>query len=368
MHNSKKITDKLIRMTKSIKSIFYLIIFSGTIISSCNYNNSKKVEKSCAFSKAIDSTYIVGEKSETIGNFGDCKLIDFQNEVYIVANLNNELNVRKINDSSSSFKVTNPIVSSSWLDVIEDKGSILCVTASIEDKSLRLYKIDPQSLNVSLLSTVLQYDEQLLIDPTILKVEDKYLITYTQIKGNINNGDTLKQNGHYEVVLVESNDLINWKEVSSIVSEDTNIEDGFLYFEAEENSLFFLYEEEVFDYKKSAIKIKKSTDRGVNWDEPITLLNAIADQEPAAIFKCNEKNYLFYSSDLDDHGASYYGAKGYVSSFSNSNYTPDQINVSLKLDYGVLLFDVMLNNNKMHFLAKKMRKDDTSAIVHYTFE
>ncbi len=360
--------NKLIRMTKSIKSIFYSIIFLGTIFSSCNYNNSTKVEKSCAFSKAIDSTYIVGEKSETIGNFGDCKLIDFQNEVYIVANLDSELNIRKINDSNSSFKSTNPIVSSSWLDVIEDKGSILCVTASFEDKSLRLYKIDMQSLNVNLIATVLQFNEQLLIDPTLIKVEDKYLITYTQIKGNINNGDTLKPNGHYEVVLVESNNLINWKEVSSIVSEDTNIEDGFLYFEAEENSLFFLYEEEVFDKKKSAIKIKKSTDRGVNWDEPITLLSATADQEPAAIFKCNENNYLFYSSDLDNPGASYYGAKGYVSSFNNSNYTPDQIDISLKLDYGIILYDVMLNNNKMHFLAKKMIKDDTNVLVHYTSE
>jgi hypothetical protein len=348
-------------------SILYLIISLGTIVSSCN-NNSTKVEKSCAFSKAIDSTYVVGEKTEIIGNFGDCKLIDFQNEVYIVANLDSELSIKNINDSSSSFKVTNPIVSSSWLDVIEDKGSILCVTASFKDKSLRLYKIDMQPLNVNLLSTVHQYDEQLLIDPTILKVEDKYLITYTQIKGNINNGDTTKQNGHYEVVLVESNDLINWKEVSSIVSENTNIEDGFLYAEGEQNSLFFLYEEEVFDKKNSALKIKKSTDGGANWEEPITLLSATADQEPAAIFKCSEKNYLFYSSDLDNLGASYWGSKGYVSSFSDSNFTLDQIDISLKLDYGIILYDVMLNNNKMHFLAQKMIKDETNVLVHYTFE
>lgn len=355
-------------MTKYLKPILYLIVISGTIISSCNYNISKVVDKSCAFSKAIDSTYVVGEKSETIGNFGDCKLIDFQNEVYIVANLDSELSVRKINDSSSSFKSTKPIISSDWLDVIEHKGSILCVTASFKEKSLRLYKIDMQSLNANLLATVIQHDEQLMIDPTLIKVEDKYLITYTQIKGNINNGDTLKPNGHYEVILVESNDFIDWKEVSSIVSEDTNIEDGFLYFDGEKNSLFFLYEEEVFDKKKSAIKIKKSTDGGVNWDEPITLLNASADQEPAAIFNCNNKNYLFYSSDLDDLGASYYGAKGYISSFSSFNYTPEQINISLRLDYGILLYDVLLNNNKMHILAKKMSANNSNALVHYIFE
>lgn len=350
-------------MTKYIKPIF-LIIILGTIISSCKFNYANP----CIFSKAINSTYIVREKSETIGNFGDCKLINFQNEVYIIANLENELSIKKIDDSSSSFKVTNPIVSSSWLDVIEDKGSILCVTASFKEKSLRLYKIDMQSLNVELLSVVLQYDEQLLIDPTILKVEDNYLITYTQIMGNINNGDTLKPNGHYEVVLVESHDLINWKEVSLIVSEDTNIEDGFLYFEAKENSLCFLYEEEVFDKKNSSIKIKKSNDGGANWDEPKTLLSATADQEPAAIFKCNEKNYLFYSSDLDNLGASYYGAKGYVSSFSSTNYTPDQIDIEINLDYGIILYDVMLSNNKMHFLAKKMNKDDTNVLVYYSFE
>jgi len=355
-------------MTKNIKPIFYLILFAGIIISSCKNNNSTEVEKPCVFSKVMDSTYVVGEKTEIIGNFGDCKLIDFQNEVYIVANLDSELSIKNINDSSAEFKVTNPIVSSSWLDVIEDKGSLLCVTASFEDKSLRLYKIDMQSLNVNLIATVLQFDEQLLIDPTLVKVKDKYLITYTQIKGNINNGDALKTNGHYEVILLESNDLINWKEVSSIVSEATNIEDGFLYFEPEENSLFFLYEEEILDKKKSAIKIKKSINRGLKWDEPITLLNTIADQEPAAIFKCNEKNYLFYSSDLDNLGESYYGAKGYVSSFNDSNYAPDQTNISLKLDYGIILFDVMLNNNEMHLLAKKMRKDDTSALVYYSFQ
>ena len=351
-----------------MKPIFYLIIFSGTIISSCNYNNSTISEKSCAFSKAIDGTYIVGEKSETIGNFGDSKLVDFQNEVYIVATLNGKLSIKKINDSSSSFELTNPIIQSNWLDVIEDKGSILCVTASFTDKSLRLYKIDMQSLNVNLLATVHQYDEQLLIDPTLIKIDDKYLITYTQIKGNINNGDTLKPNGHYEVILIESNDLINWKEVSSIVSENTNIEDGFIYFDGDKNLLFFLYEEEVFDKKKSAIKIRKSTNRGVNWDESITLLNANADQEPAAIFNCNKKNYLFYSSDLDDLGTSYYGAKGYISSFSDLNYTPEQMNISLKLDYGIVLYDVMLNNNKMHFLAKKMSRNKSNVLIHYTFE
>ncbi len=360
--------DKLTRMTKSIKSIFFLIIFSGTIISSCDYDNFPMDEKSCAFSKAIDSTYTVGEKSESIGNFGDSKLVVFQNEVYIVATLAGALNVKKNNDSSSSFKLTNPIIQSNWLAVIEDNGSILCVTASFTDKSLRLYKIDMQSLNVNLLTTLHQYDEQLLIDPTLIKVEDTYLITYTQIKGNINNGDTLRPNGHYEVILMESNDLINWKKVSSIVSESTNIEDGFIYFDGEKNSLFFLYEEEVFDKKNSSIKIKKSNDRGEIWGESITLLNASADQEPAAIFNCNEKNYLFYSSDLDDVGTSYYGAKGYISSFSNLNFTPEQINVSLRLDDSIVLYDVILNNNKLHFLANRLSTNNSNVLVHYTFE
>lgn len=354
-------------MTKHIKPILYLIIFLGTSVSSCK-NSFTEVEKLCVFSKVVDSNYVEVGKMEIIGNFGDCKLIDFQNEVYIVANLGSELNIKNTTDSSSSFKGTNPKVSSSWLDVIEDNGSILCVTASFNEKSLRLYKIDMQSFNVELLSTVHQYDEQLLIDPTILKVEDKYLITYTQIKGNINNGDTTKLNGHYEVVLVESNDLINWKKASSIVSEDTNIEDGFLYYEAEENSLFFLYEEEVFDKKNSALKIKKSIDGGANWEKPITLLTATADQEPAAIFKCNEKNYLFYSSDLKNLGASYWGSEGYVSSFSDSNFTLDLSDIDIKLDYGIILYDVMLNNNKMHFLAQKMIKDETNVLVHYVFE
>lgn len=43
-------------------------------------------------------------------------------------------------------------------------------------------------------------------------------------------------------------------------------------------------------------------------------------------------------------------------------------NISLKLDYGILLYDVMLNKNKMHFLAKKMKKDGNDVLVHYTFK
>jgi hypothetical protein len=168
--------------------------------------------------------------------------------------------------------------------------------------------------------------------------------------------------------LVESNYLIHWKAVFSIVSEETNIEDGFFYFEATDNSLCFLYEEEVFDKKNSAIKIKKSTDGCANWNEPTIFLNATADQEPTAIFKCNEKNYLFYSSDLDSSGASYYGAKGYVSLYSCSNYTLDKIDNSIKLDYGKLLYDVTLSNNKMHFLAKKMKKDEINILVYSIFE
>jgi len=217
-------------MTKYIKTILYSTVILSASFYACNFKKSENVKKTCVFSKIIDSTHTIKKSSETIGIFGDCKLIDFQNEVYIVANLNSKLSIRKIGDANTSFKSTKPTVSSSWFDIIEDNGSVLCVTASLQDKSLRLYKIDMQSLKVYLIVTVAQYNEQLIIDPTLIKVKEKYFITYTQIKGNINNGDILKPNGHYEVVLLESKDLIHWKKVSSIVSEDTNIEDGFLYY------------------------------------------------------------------------------------------------------------------------------------------
>lgn len=350
---------------RPVRFLFYAIALFVTVASGYQHTHSSKVDNTCTFSKVLDSAFAVEKTSEFSGNFGDCKLIDFQNEVYIVANLDSELSLKKINDANASFQRTNPIISSSWLDIIEDQGRLLCVTASFHEKSLRLYKIDPSSLNIELITTVHPYKEQLLIDPTILKVKDKYFITYTQIKGNINNADISKPNGHYEVVLLESKDLTNWTTITSIVSEDTNIEDGFLYYEAEKNALCFLYEEEVFDKHASALKLKKSTDSGANWDAPITLLSATADQEPATIFRCNQKNYLFYSSDLENAGASYYGAKGYVSSYERPNFKPEQLNVSLGLDDGILLYDVMSHNNKIHFLAQEMRQKEPNILVHY---
>ena len=364
MHNPKR----LVRVDKTKIPVFFLILFSGIINSSCEHEEIDIIEKPCLYSNTIENTYTVDEISENIGDFGDSKLVVFENEVYIISTLTNILHIKKINDFNSSFKSTSPNIQSNWLAVIEDKGSILCITASFSDRSLRLYKIDMQSLNVNLLGVVHQYDGELLIDPTFVKVDDTYLITYTKINGNINNGDITKPNGHYEVILLESNDLISWKEVSSIVNEDTNIEDGFLYFDRENNSLFFLYEEEVYDKKNSSIKIKKSIDRGENWGESIILLSASADQEPAAIFYCNEQNYLFYSSDLDNKGASYYGAKGYVSSFNNLNFTPEQVNISLRLDTGIILYDVILNNNKLYFLANRLNADNSNVLVHYTFK
>ncbi len=344
-------------------------VFLGTLILSCSSTysvDSNTNGKSSIFTDVKENRIPVRLANKTTGEFGDSKLVVVKNEVYVVATLSRTLSLKKFDDSETLFSSTSPEISSDWIGVMEDDNSILCVTASFKDQSLRLYRINTQSLNVEFLTTIIT-KERLLIDPLIIKVENEYFITFTQIDGNINNGNELKQNGHYEVVLMKSNDLINWDTISTIVSENANIEDGSLLFDKEKKSLFFMYEEEVFDKKKSIVKIRKSIDMGQTWKDPIPLLDGPDDKEPAAIFKYYNNYYIFYSSDLDDIGSSYYGAKGYMSAFDVFNLKPIFINANIYLDKGIVLYDVILNDKNLFFLAKKMITDYEGVLMQYKF-
>lgn len=318
------------------------------------------------FDKLTRNDSAIHIMNNTIGNFGDSKLVVFENEVYVIASLSGTLQIRKFDSSDSLFKLTSPKISSSWLAVIRDNNSILCITASGNDKSLRLYRIDIPTLNAELLSVV-ESKDQLLIDPTLIKVDDSYYITYTQIDGNVNNSDTTRQNGHYEVVLMKSQDLINWEKISSIVAANTNIEDGSIYYSTERKKFLFLYEEEIFDKKNSSLKIKQSVDQGKTWGDEVVLLSAEADQEPAGMFLQNHKWYLLYSSDIDSIGMSYYGAKGFTSTFNEFDFKPDLANVDIRLDSSIVLYDVKLFNNKLYFLAVKLNKSKKQ-LIQYLFE
>lgn len=300
------------------------------------------------------------------GNFGDSKLVEIDNQIYVLATLDGSLQIKKFGPQDSSFRLTSPRISSNWIAVINDNNSLLCLTASFEDKSLRLYRIDINSLKATLI-TKPQANEHLLIDPTLINANGVYYLSYTQIQGNVNNADTSKQNGHYEVFFMKSGDLKHWENVSSIVAKNRNIEDGSLYYDEEVHTFYFLYEEEIFDKHKSFIKIKQSGDSGGTWTDETTLSPAIADQEPAELLREKDKWYLFYSSDIRSPGSSYYGAEAYMSVFSGTDFSPEKSNRTIHAEKGIILFDVKQNKANVHFLAAKL-KANGNELIEYTWK
>ena len=345
------------------KIMFFLVVLYGCSTS----KDCCSIYDDNLFAGLLESSDSIRIVNEIKGNFGDSKLVKINNKAYVIATLSGQLQVAEFDSSDSDFLLTNPSISSNWLATINDGNNILCVTASFKNKSLRLYRINIQTLKADLLAIV-EEKELLMIDPTLIKVDSSYFITYTQIEGNINNSDTSKLNGHYKVVLMESKDLKNWDIVSHIVDEDANIEDGSIYYNNKSEKFYFMYEEEIFDKMNSFIKFKKSTDRGKTWSDPIQLLSAEADQEPAGMFFERNELFLLYSSDIEDVGSSYYGAKGFISSFSIFDFKPIRTNVNIKLDKSIVLYDVMKMNNNIYFLAERVNLSGGNSIVEYRLD
>ena len=65
-----------------------------------------------------------------------------------------------------------------------------------------------------------------MIDPTLIKANDTYILTCVEIEGNINNGDAGAKNGVYTVKCMKSNNLSDWEMATDILSYQKNIEDA----------------------------------------------------------------------------------------------------------------------------------------------
>ncbi len=70
----------------------------------------------------------------------------------------------------------------------------------------------------------------LMIDPTLIKADDTYILTWVEIEGNINNGDAEAENGIYTVKCMKSKNLSDWKAAADILSYQKNIEDADMMF------------------------------------------------------------------------------------------------------------------------------------------
>ncbi len=239
-------------------------------------------------------------------------------------------------------------VKSQWLSAVEGEGTIVYGNY---DKQIGIVTFD-DSFNIKENHIIIQSDK-LCIDPDIVKVNNQYYIIYTEIDGAVNNANPDIDNGNYIVKLMVSDDLQNWKEISCpILGDGYNIEDAELLFY--DNHFLIVYEKEILDQGNSYICVKESKDdQGREWNDEKQLLPADCDHEPAKAIIDNKEMLLYYSSDLDNIGASYAGADIYQAKYS-VDFNPKYIDrrIPSKNTYeGVCLYDVKEIDGKQFYLC-----------------
>ena len=161
--------------------------------------------------------------------------------------------------------------------------------------------------------------DTLAIDPILVKMEDGWLLTNTEIDGTINNPSPDGDNGIYSVQLYSSEDLKTWEPQTTIISKKQNLEDGDIRYL--DGTLYYFFEMEDYDKGPSKICVMTSDDQGGSWSEPTVLLPNVADNEMAS---CEQTDYgwrLYVSSDYACVGESYQGASVYYNDYKE-DFTP----------------------------------------------
>ena len=197
----------------------------------------------------------------------------------------------------------------------------------------------------------------LMIDPTLIKADDTYILTWVEIEGNINNGDAEAENGIYTVKCMKSKNLSDWKAAADILSYQKNIEDADMMFL--DGTLYYFFEKEEYDKGPSSINVIMSRDYGRSWQDETTLLAPVADHELASVEAEKDGVVLYYSSDADSPGTSYTGAKIYQSFFTNDFKSKDNRVMDIGEDKGILLYDTKKAAEGRYYLyARDYCKDN----------
>ena len=331
------------------KSFFFLVIF--LLCSGCKNNNT-----------IVSSPGAI--VFEEAGGFGDSKLVFSDNALFVFATLNGKLVYRKVD---SNFVKTSPEIIANWFSIIYDKGVFIAVVGSFKDKSVRVYKIDPLSGEAILASKIAE-GEELKIDPALTVHSDVFLATYTEIKGNVNNGNTDKENGEYSVKLFSSKDLKTWEHEADIIVEKSNLEDGRLVYDGFRNELYFVFEKEIFDKGHSSINIIKSNNLGESWYGEKILLPSDADQEPGA-FMVNEDSFvLYYSSDIDNGGVGSYEHSNIKKAVFDIDFSLVSENINILNYSSVLLMDVLFIEKENYYLFFKNYSTPDKKLILYKID
>ena len=250
-------------------------------------------------------------------------------------------------------------VKTNWLDSYFDERLIIYGNFN---KEIGIVSLDT-NYNIITNNIIIKSDN-LLIDPTINKIDGKYYITVTEIKGTVNNSDATTENGEYWIHLYVSDDLVSWHHIADIEHMKNNLEDiDFMCFD---DVMYAVYEVEKLDKKDSAIIMRSSYDKGKTWSESKVLLEADCDHEPVGIYRDSDKYILCYSCDKDDVGKSYMGGRTYYSVFDSKwNCIKKDINIATESEKGILWYDYMIFNDIEYFLFSKDYFSTCDMVVEY---
>jgi len=252
-------------------------------------------------------------------------------------------------------------ISINWFDV--DKKSRIIIYANAK-KEVGIIKYD-NDYNILSNNVIMTFDDELVIDPSLCRIKDNYFITLTHIIGTVNNSNPDVQNGNYKITLYSSKDLASWKEVSTVISADNNLEDIDLNYY--NRNLCLTYERENLDKSNSEINMITSDNFGLNWNKSTTLIENNADNEPASLNFRNNHYYLYYSSDIEKPHSSYEGAKAYVQEFDKGfKKTSKRRKLNLKHNDGDLLYDVSVKDNSIYCLFTEKYITESNLILEKT--
>lgn len=322
---------------RRIASLFFMLVLTGTLfLSGCgsgDINSNTQAELVYRFSRSAA---------------GDAKLMS---DKILMTCINRKL----IALNFETGEVVNTEIEADWLSVLPEEKLVIYTTHHYE---LGIVHMNENG-TVRDQKIVLTNDSaDFMIDPAVIKVDDMYYLTLTFLNGNMNVSSEEEQNGQYTINCYCTRDFNRIEYLSQVTSEERNLEDVKL---ASNNGMLYLvYEKESRDRANSSIMVSISEDMGRSWNPPDTLLDCVADQEPAGLVKTEEGWNLYYSSDIASPGSSYDGASAYVAKLAEDLKVIEQdilIDLAVpktdeSVEYkmgGILLYSVESFNDRTYY-------------------
>ncbi|MDO4805022.1 MAG: hypothetical protein Q4A32_09420 [Lachnospiraceae bacterium] len=221
------------------------------------------------------------------------------------------INRKLISLNFETGEVINTDIESDWLSVLPEENLVIYTNHHYELGVVHLND-DGSVRNQEVILTNDSAD--FMIDPAIIKIDGMYYITLTFLNGTMNASEFDDENGQYTINCYCSKDLKRLEYLGRVTSEYRNLEDVKLAYN--DGKLYIVYEKETKDKSNSSIMMSVSKDLGRTWAVPKTILDCVADQEPAGLVKTEKGWNLYYSSDVENPGQSYDGASAYIAKLS----------------------------------------------------